>query len=306
MVAARDLKCGNDVAKMAALGRYAEEFIVYAVSYQQDGKVWHRVSSNQDEIWRFVQESQQSGLYPTIVQEWVNRTLVPSGERDHYLLETKISMAQKMKKQYPPEFMAQLNQFAQQANNNAAYALLKEEQDALLGCFEREKLERFRLLVQTAYAAKKLSATAYQELQGWLEHILKQMEDDVVLKKSFCRTFYGFGYQVQSKKKYYANASQALVWQKRQQLMQQGHLATPLWHKTYWYDYQPDLLGVRQEFLAYIEQWFDDIYWQQLETIQAQDSAVSSQAYQAWLAALPRTQPGQLATAQYYQTCWGL
>ena len=52
MVAARDLKCGNDVAKMAALGRYAEEFIVYAVSYQQDGKVWHRVSSNQDEIWR--------------------------------------------------------------------------------------------------------------------------------------------------------------------------------------------------------------------------------------------------------------
>lgn len=306
MVAARDIKCGNDVAKMAALGRYAEEFIVYAVSYQENGQLWHRVSSDQEELWRFVEDCQQRDIYPTIVEEWVNRTLVPSGERDTYLLNSKISLAQKMKRHYTEAFMAELTQFAQAENNNTASALLEGEHEALLGCFERERLERFGTLVQYAYNAKKLSRNEYDRLQNWLAHIFKQMEDDVVIKKNFGRTFYGIGYKEQSKQKYYTNANKPLVWQKRQQLLQEGKMTTPIWQKTYWYDYQPDLLSTKKAFLAYLEQWFDGGYWQQLEAIQALPAAIDAHAYEGWLRTLEKAPDGQLLTARYYKTCWGL
>ena len=306
MVATRDIKCGNDVAKMAALGRYAEEFIIYAVSYVEEGRVLHRVSSDEDEIWRFVEECQRGERYPTLMQKWVNRTLVPSGERDSYLLRSKISMAQKMKRYYPETFLLTLQQFAEQANTNTAGELLEKWQDELIGCFVRQRLDCFAHLVQYAYSAKKLSRQDHEQLRCYLAHIDKQMEDDVVIKKNFERTFYGIGYYARGKKQYFVNAQRSLVWQRRQQLMSTGIKTTPIWQKTYGYDYQPDLMQTKKEFLDYMQAWFDDGYWQRLEQIDALPSAISSADYQAWLNSLRTEDAEQLATAKYYQTLWGV
>ena len=306
MVAARDLKCGNDVAKMAALGRYEDEFIIYAVSYIEQGRVWHRVSSDQDEIWRFVEACQKEDFYPTLAEKWVNRILVPSGERDNYLLRSKIDMAQRMKRHYPETFLKALQQFAERQNNNTASALLWQWQEELIGCFAREQLDRFATLVQYAYNAKKVARRDYDQLQGWLAHIDKQMEDDVVIKKNFERTFYGIGYATQGKKQYFVNAKKSLVWQKRQQLMSEGTRATPIWQKTYGYDYQPNLMQTKSEFLVYMQEWYDEDYWQRLEQIDSLPSAVAEEAFQDWLNSLSDDCPEQIATAKYYQTCWGV
>lgn len=306
MVATRDIKCGNDVAKMAALGRYAEEFIIYAVSYQEKGRLLHRVGSGQEEIWRFIEECQRQGTYPTIVEEWVNRTLVPSGERENDLLRSKIRMAQKMKQQYTEAFFSGLGQFAQTENNNAGSALLWQCQDELIGCFDREQLERFRTLVQYAYNGKKLSSVEYERLQRWLAHIFKQMEDDVIIKKNFKRTFYGFGYLVNGEQKYWTNAQKSLVWQQKQKLMIEGKKTTPIWQKTYWYDFQPNLMKIKQEFLAHLQEWFDDTYWQRLSAIDQLPSPVASDEYNHWMAALDKERQAQIATAMYYKNSWGI
>ena len=249
MVATRDIKCGNDVAKMAALGRYAEEFIIYAVSYWEKGQVWHRVSSDEDEIWHFVEACQREGICPTLTEKWVNRTLVPSGERDDHLLRSKISMAQKMKQHYPQEFLTALERFARAVNNDTASPLLQQWQDELIGCFDREELARFATLVQYAYNAKKVSPQNYAQLQNYLAHIYQQMEDDVIIKRNFERTFYGIGCEVRGKRQYFVNAKKSLVWQRHQQLMREGTKTTPIWQKTYSYDFQPDLMQTKKEFL---------------------------------------------------------
>lgn len=306
MVAARDLKCGNDVAKMAALGRWADEFSVYGVSYWENEKVWHYISANQEEIWRFVEESQKEARYPTMVAEWVNRTLVPSGERENYLWRTKVIMAQKMKAWYSENFLAGLVHFAQRENSSTADKWLWQWQDELIGCFEREKLERFRTLVQYAYDSKKLSLAAYTKLQGWLEHVFNQMADDPVVRKAFKRTFFGIGYGAWDKRQYYVNAKKALVWQKKQQLMSQGISTTPIWQKTYWYDYQPNLAETKKDFLAHIQACFDKTYDERLHILQKLSGPIEAADYAAWLHTLADAPEVQRTTATYYKTCWHL
>ena len=79
---------------------------------------------------------------------------------------------------------------------------------------------------------------------------------------------------------------------------------TPIWQKTYGYDFQPDLAQTKCEFLAYMQQWFDNGYWQRLEQIDALPSAISRENYQVWLDSLSKDVPEQIATAKYYQTLW--
>jgi len=306
MVATRDIRVGSDVAKMAALGKFEDEFAVYAISYLKDGKVWHRVSEDAMELWCFAEESRKENVYPTVVCDWVNRTLVPSGQRDDYMLNTKIMMAKKMKQAYSEEYLVKLNDFANLPNTNDAYALLKERQDQLLGCFDREALNLFEGLVECAFEAKKLQMSSYRELKNWLDHIYQQMEDDIVIKKNFSRTFYGIGYiEANGQKKYIVNAKQTIIYSERNRLRREGKLVTPIWQKTYWYFQQPNLAEVRKEFLDYVKSCYNEDYWMILLKIREYPSAIAKEEYDLWLIELKKLGiQEQISTAEYYRNCW--
>ena len=64
MVAIRDLKCSQDIAEMAALGKFEEEFIVYGCCYVENGQVYYRVSTQEDELYLFIEQCMERGVYP--------------------------------------------------------------------------------------------------------------------------------------------------------------------------------------------------------------------------------------------------
>ena len=88
--------------------------------------------------------------------------------------------------------------------------------------------------------------------------------------------------------------------------MREGTKTTPIWQKTYSYDFQPDLMQTKKEFLIYLQTWFDDAYWQRLQAIDDLPSVIDRSAYQDWLHTLAADCPEQIATANYYKTRWGV
>lgn len=268
MVAIRDLKCSWDIAEMAALGKFEEEFIVYGCCYVEDGQVFYRMSTQEDEMYLFVEQCMERGVYPSPVQSILNRTLVPSGMQDEYLYKTKVMLAKQMQEQYPSALLKKFAALAEiDANDNAA-ELLYRIKKSLIGCFERERLELVEGMIQFAYQQKKLTRQTYQELQQWLAYVYRQMEDDVVIKKNVQRTFYGMAYRNEAGKvKYFTNARKSEVCKRREQLLCQGIWTTPIVQKTYYFEQQPNLGQVRVEFLDQMAQWMDDDYWQTLDEI---------------------------------------
>lgn len=268
MVAIRDLKCSWDIAEMAALGKFEEEFIVYGCCYVENGQVFYRMSTQEDEMYLFVEQCMERGVYPSPVQSILNRTLVPSGMQDEYLYKTKIMLAKQMQEQYPSELLKQFAILAEIDENNNAAELLYRIKKSLVGCFVRERLELVQGIILFAYQQKKLTRQTYQDLQQWLAYVYRQMEDDVVIKKNVQRTFYGMAYRNEAGKvKYFTNARKSEVYKRREQLLCQGIWTTPIVQKTYYFEQQPNLSQIRTEFIQQMGQWMDGDYWQVLDTI---------------------------------------
>ena len=51
MVAIRDLKCSMDIAEMAALGKFEQEFMVYGCCYQEKGNCFIK---SVVKVWTFI------------------------------------------------------------------------------------------------------------------------------------------------------------------------------------------------------------------------------------------------------------
>lgn len=120
MVAVRDLKCSMDIAEMAALGWFAEEFIVYGCCYVENGKLYYKVSSQNTELYQFREEYMKKGIYVSPITELLNRVSVPSGMQDEYLLRTKIKLAKKMQQDYDSALMLKFVTLVAQNSNDSA------------------------------------------------------------------------------------------------------------------------------------------------------------------------------------------
>ncbi len=308
MVAIRDLKCSQDIAEMAALGKFEEEFIVYGCCYVENGQVYYRVSTQEDELYLFIEQCMERGVYPSPVQRLLNRTLVPSGMQEEYLYQTKIMLAKQMQKNYPSALLKQFAVLAEQDDNDAAAAILYCIKKEFIGCFEREKLQLVQGIILFAYQQKKLTRQTYQAFQQWMAYLYSQMEDDVVIKKNFQRTFYGLAYRnEQGKIKYCVNARKSEVYRQRETLLYKGIWTTPLVQKTYYFNQQPNLSQVRADFLQQMEQWMGNTYWQLLEQINQLPSGTSSILWKQLMNCSLLEKEGALhAYFGMYQTMWQL
>lgn len=307
MVAKRDLVVANDIAEMAALGWFPHEFIVYGCSYVQDGTQYYKVSSQDTELYHFKEECLKQNVYVSPIVELLNRISVPSGMQEEYMLRTKIKLAKQLQTDFDSVWMQQFSQFAEQEGNDSAAALLFDLKEKLIGCFERDVLDLSSSIVEYAFNQKKLKQETYMELKRWLKYVYSQMEDDVVIRKNFKRTFYGFAYKTDTGMiRYIANASEREVRRRKEELYCKGVASTPILQKTYYFDNQPNLASVRDQFLIVLKQWMDEEYWWYLEAIDALPVAVSADLVEQLEQAIPAGQAMLQKQMQYYRSLWGM
>lgn len=308
MVSIREMAVANDIAEMAALGWFAEEFIVYGCCYIENGTIYYKVSSQNTELYRFKDDCMKRGIYVSPVVELLNRVMVPSGMQEEYLLKTKLKLAKQMRQKYDADLLRTFIALAGQDDNNSAENLMLEMQRKMTGCFEREVVQLVESIIEYAFQQKKLNRQTYAELCQWLDYVYGQMEDDVVIRKNFQRTFYGFAYRTATGVlRYYTNASAGETRKRKEELLCKGTRCTPVLQKTYYFDNQPNLLQVKETFVAQLKQWMDEEYWGYLHDIDRLPLRAPMETYHALIQQAKERNSGFMTELlQYYYCLWNL
>ena len=115
----------------------------------------------------------------------------------------------------------------------------------------------------------------YEQYRSWLQGQLHQIADDAAVKDIFEKTLYGVVYYNQAGRRIrYFNADRATLYRRMEAAEAQYDLVSPLFQKTYWYNYQYRLYDVRQDFARYLDDLLDETYFAYLQALLALPSAV--------------------------------
>lgn len=230
----RDVRLGMSVGKMAELGKFDREFTVYGCAYQEDKKILYRISEDEETIQHFCEKSKKKGIYPTMLMSHGQITGVPSGMEDSIWQEEQRNLGYMLERSYRDVFLNLLNQLGNRSAMNGAYPVLQRWQDALEGRFRRDWQRIFDCFLEESFLTKQLSVEKYAELKRWSVSNWKQMEDDIVIKDIYERIMYGFLYEMNGTIQIKYDAQYAKIYRKRQALLCQGLLVTPIYNETFW------------------------------------------------------------------------
>lgn len=262
-----NVEAARVVGRRAELGWFDVEFIMFGCAYLQDGKLHYKVSSQAEDIYRFAESAVADNIYTSNVMRYTQKCAVPSGMRDLIANDVKKDLARKLQKCYTAEFFEILNELAEKTRDNCAAKLLWNEAEQLEGVFSEEKINRFEILVQYAYRHHGIDSGTYHGLMKWIHEERRNMDDNIVSKDFYEKTVYGFGYEKNGCIKYVDNVLLSYVYEKAEQMEQEGYLITPILSHTYWYEQTRRVSEILREFRELLETEYDAVYMNKLKEI---------------------------------------
>lgn len=257
MVEFRDIQCGNDVARMAELGKFDREFSVYGCAFRENNETYYYVSEKSETIYHFWERAQKRGIYPTKFMTHTQLTGVPSGMEDEIWDEEKWNLAVIMADSFDDSFLELLNEIGSFEPLNLAASDLFSWKDAIEGRFRRDLLTVFDIFVNYFYLIKQLNEPSYIELMEWSRKVWGQMEDDLIVKDIFERSLHGYLYEENGKIKSIYDAQFPTIYRLWIEAIIRGNIVTPIYSETLWFtsfmdfskkktifvDHMNDLLG---------------------------------------------------------------
>lgn len=299
----RDMRCANDVGRMAALGRFDKEFLSYGCAYLKDDVVYYRISSDQGEIQRFFEESIHDHLYPTFVESDIYRSPVPAGMEEEIRYKSKYRLAQSFKEWYPTSFFYELAEWTQIPANDVAADLLQSWFDEIRYHFDLFELQGYQHFLARAHQAKKLTDRSYHYFHEGVEKIVQQFADDPIVKERFDRSLYGFmARDEEGKMTLHFDAQRPKVFAQYLEALCAGNEAAPVLEKTYTFHDFSDFSEIRGAFKTLVRESQGPAYFRALDALRGLPSPVDRAGFSE---ALARQQDAHTRkTFTYYGRLW--
>lgn len=264
----RDEEVAQSFGRMAELGYMDTEFTVYGCAYWQDNERYYYISADETKVYDFREKAYRQNIYPTVTMKYSLMAPVPSGQEEAIRQTVKKELAYRLQATYSAEFLESLFRLGQTPAKDSALPLLEQEQESLQFCYDRERLRLFDLTINAAHASKLLSEKSMAQLQAWLEDRGQQMEDDAMSKDLFEKRFFAIAYYKPDKAaKYYLNACKERAGARREALLNDGFIVTPLFFSDCPFNYTYDVNQARNKFRNQLGAFFDKHYLQVWEQI---------------------------------------
>jgi len=271
------------VGRRAELGWFDVDFTMHGCAYLQNGKVHYKVSSQAEDIYQFAETAALEKIYTSNVLSCKEKYPVPSGMKDLIAADVKKKLARELKKRYPIGFFEMLNDMAERTiDDNAAEQLWKETEE-LEGIFSEKDMDQFEVRVQYVYRHHGINESSYHNLMKWIREERKNMDDNIISKALHEKTVYGFAYEKDGRIRYVDNALKAYVYEKAEQLEQEGMLITPMLSHTYWYEQTGRLSEVLREFRELLSKTYDKAYMQLLKEIRNNRAGITKEEFEELL-----------------------
>lgn len=304
----RDFKVAEDVAKMVEMRRFAVEFTVYGSLFLEHGQRRYIISSDKDQIHDHAQQRAYLEQYLLPIMKHTKMTTVPAGCEEDIAQLVKLELACKLRESYSPEFLLGFDRLAQTPAEDSAASILDELADRMQGLYRPDNLLLFIGLMDRALVRKCLRRETSVRYEQWLAQEGQEMANDPMPRDRFHKTLYGLASRkAEGPIKVYYNAEKSKMIDKKAQLTAQGQLTTPLYAKTYWYNYDRTLGDVRREFEQYLQELFDETYFTYLARIEALPSVIDPASFDALLQKCQQEGDTSACEALHdYQARWGV
>lgn len=261
----------EEVGQMAELGYFDIEFTMYGCAYLENGKRYYKVSPDAADIYRFIEQSNLRNIFPSNVIQYTKKCAVPAGMKEVIAQDVKVELAKQLAENFPIEFFETLYRLADQVTEDRASALLWQQVEALEGLFDIERLRRFEELLNYMYSCRKLTSQTFADLHRWLKDERKSMMENFETKDIFEKTMYGAMYVDGERLRYVENARLEYVYEKIYDIESQGGVVTPVFAKTYWYNYRYRLADVIRDYKQALHDTFTAEHLEKLELIRYTD-----------------------------------
>ena len=299
----------ESVGVKAELGWFDTEFTMYGCAYWAPAKQkrYFKISSKAEDIYRFIEDSMLHDIFPSNVMQLTETCAVPSGMKEVIAQDIKRKLAKRLRDTYPAAFYEQLHNLAEHYSEDSAASLLEQEKDSLEGLFDNEKLTRFVELVQYAYRCRTITCSTYQSLMNWVKEERKNMDDDFISKDIFEKTMYGIAYEEEGTIRYMENAQSEAVYENLYALEQQGVFVTPVFSKTFWYNYEYRLRDGIKDYKTLMRRTLDTDYQNKIKEIKKRSDTSSDALFQEVLAEIQGDMSGSCVDAmRLYGYRWGV
>lgn len=266
----RDEQVAEEVRRKAELGWLDMEFMVYGTAYLKNDQMYYRISSEEKDIYAFIEASLAEHIFCGDVLSLYKRCSVPIGTKEDKEIELAKQLGQQLKNKYPRELFELLQELSEAVQGDESYGWLLQMQEALEGVFEEERLGWFESQLEACYGSQRLSNQHYFEFKQWLKEERRYMLDDAIAKDSCAKTFYGLMAEdatSQAGFRYFEDSLAVYIYKKKFALEAQGRLTSPLFARTYWYHYGQRMGTMKNDYLRAMQQVMDARYWTQLRAV---------------------------------------
>ena len=162
-------------------------------------------------------------------------------------------------------------------------------------------------LLHYTYSCKKITPSTYQALLDFIAEERLSMDEDFISKYIFEKTMYGIVYLEDGQPKYLSNAQRDYIYEKAYALETQGVFVSPLYAKTYWYNYEYRLNDVKKDYKLELERVYDQAYLQKLAQIKTKADPAVREAFAQKLHAIETAYGASAAqTLRRYGCRWGV
>ncbi len=276
----RDVQCGLDFARLVDLGCFDEEFVLYGCAFFEAGNSKYLISGDKEKIYQLHEHGYLHGRNFTPIIRKIQRRMVGSGQRDDIRQQLKVELAKDLQRRYCPIFFQELDKLTKVPANNQAYLLLQQEQERLDGRFQADDTLLFEGLCKLSIESKVLTEKSYDILASWMKYVRKQMEDDIIIKDKFERSFSGFAYEKENGQiGYFFDAQKVNVLERKAKYETACVFTTPIFTKRYWFHTLNQLPKTRKSFENLLKDKINANYIAKVKAIKGMPSAIPKELY---------------------------
>lgn len=303
----RDVQVAQEIRSMAALGKFPKEITAYGLVYYQNGQRHYMLTTEQAKLVRFLNETANQALFPTLIDSHTERLAIPEGFEEDVIRAVKLQLAQKLAKDYPEQAFACLLEVSQAAPDSSAEEPLQKYRRQLESVFDAEKIRAFAAICTQAYLRKNCTLAIYQELSAWCAKRLLQLEGFVPPVGQRDKSFYGLAVlKDQHLERCVINANLSCIYQEKLALEQQG-LLTTIWHQHHFaVPKQESLSGIQAQMTAILEKIYDTDLIALMEQIEQAPAVIEPACFAQVMETLTALGEKAAALGAYYGQRWGL
>lgn len=229
----RDQATGFYYDRLLKAGAVDEEFQLYGCMYLSETEPGFYITGKEQKMFDFLLQCEQQGVYCTPVLLQTYWTKVACGERQKLKRQYQFNVVKRLESLYGTLFFSVVQELNCVGGNNAAESLLQEWKEQLDGCCDVDLLHLYEETVAMAVQMKLLFSDKAEKFFKWVKQVEEQLTHDELLQEGDAHTYAGLAYMAGNSETicYLQFGKHYAAWQKRQQLILEGNIVSPVFRK---------------------------------------------------------------------------